>query len=136
MQLWKPRKEPTPLSEDRGLFKSGVVDISLTLLPFTKKSSRGDLIYVGAIDGSEVEVVFAGRRVSDTEPLNQAVARQKKSSDAERNFQLNAKGVWRTKLVSQNEIEAERVYQFVVAEWSVPDENGGGTTFGEPPLTE
>ncbi|MEO0917054.1 MAG: hypothetical protein AAFY31_08740, partial [Pseudomonadota bacterium] len=45
----KPRKEPTPLGEDQGLFRSCPVDISLTLLPFSKKSSRGFRRYMCAL---------------------------------------------------------------------------------------
>lgn len=124
------------MGEDQGLFRSCPVDISLTLLPFSKKSSRGDLIYIGKIDGSEVEVLFAGRRAMDLGPLRRAMRRHIKAPNSDSGIILNAKGVWRTRLVPLNDVETDRIYQFVVAEWSIPNENGGGTVFGEPPLTE
>ncbi|MEM7719028.1 MAG: hypothetical protein AAF222_07475 [Pseudomonadota bacterium] len=124
------------MSEDSGLFRSEVIDISLTLLPFNKRSSRGDLIYIGMINGAEVEVVFAGRRMSAIGPLKRAIAQGTHGTQKTVGFALNAKGVWRTRLVPRDDLDVQRVYQFVVAEWTVPNEKGGATTFGEPPLKD
>ncbi|MEM6384820.1 MAG: hypothetical protein AAF718_01160 [Pseudomonadota bacterium] len=135
MQHRKPRaRDVSPAKEDRGLYKSAVVDVSLTLTPFSKRSSRGDHIYMGAINGTDVEVVFPGRRAEKIDALRHAFSKKKAAKPGDASLKFQARGVWRTRLVERDGMETERVYQFLVSEWIVPSDNGEGVLFGEPPL--
>lgn len=126
----------TPREEDAGIFKTPVIDVALDLSPFVRKSSRGDAIYIGLIGDKEVEVVFPGRRAQDLGRLRSALAERQKQTHGHANLPILAKGVWRSRNMEEDGLVTERVYQFMVSEWHIPDENGGGTSFGEPPLKE
>jgi len=126
----------TPLEEDLGIFKTPVIDVALDLSPFVRKSSRGDAIYIGVISDKEVEVVFPGRRTQDLGRLRSALADRQNQAHGPANLPILAKGVWRSRNMEEDGLVTERVYQFMVSEWHLPDENGGGTSFGEPPLKE
>lgn len=124
----------TSVEEDVGIFKTSVIDVALELTPFTRKSSRGDAIYIGLLNGAEVEVVFPGRRVQALGGLKSALSRQSKLAGGAANLPIRAKGVWRTRNLEEEGLLTERIYQLVVSEWHIPDESGGGTSYGEPPL--
>ena len=127
--------DPSPLKEDRGIFKTGVVDIRLDLSPLRRRSSRGDLVCIGFIEDTEVEVVFPGRRAADTGPLDAELShtvRRARSGQGAR-LPLRARGIWRSRVVELDKSEAKRVYQFLVAEWTLRNTAGLDTTYGELP---
>lgn len=127
--------KPSPLEEDSGIFKTGVVDVRLDLSPSRRQSSRGDLICIGFFEDTEVEVVFPGRRCEDTRPLQSElgrIARRARTRSAAR-MPFQARGVWRTRVMETDEVEVTRIYQFLVAEWTLRNEDGLFTTYGAPP---
>ncbi len=125
----------SPLEDDRGIFKTGVVDVRVDLSPSRRRSSRGDLVFVGFFETAEVEVVFPGRRRTETGPLEEElwrVARRARTSSAAR-MPFEARGVWRTRVIESDAVEVTRIYQFLVAQWTIRNADGLSTTYGEPP---
>ncbi len=125
----------SPLKEDIGLFKTGVVDVRLDLSPSRRHSSRGDLICIGFFENTEVEVVFPGRRCEDARPLESElgrIARRARTRSAAR-MPFQARGVWRARIMESDEVEVKRIYQFLVAEWTLRNDDGLLTTYGAPP---
>lgn len=100
----------------------------------SRTSSRGDLVCIGYIGDAEVEVVFPGRRQSETGPLKTELGRvtKGKSGRAGR-LPIRLRGIWRTRLISLDDVESKRMYQFLVSEWVLRNTQGLDTSFGEPP---
>ncbi len=46
---------------------------------------------------------------------------------------FEARGVWRARIMESDEVEVKRIYQFLVAEWTLRNEEGLFTTYGAPP---
>ena len=123
------------MKEDSGIFKTGVVDVRMDLSPSRRRSSRGDLICIGFFEAAEVEVVFPGRRREETGPLEGElwrITRQARTA-SEARLPFEARGVWRTRVVDSDAVEVKRIYQFLVAQWSIRNADGLLTTYGEPP---
>ena len=53
-------------AEDAGLFKAGINKIVIDVIPELRRNNRKDLVVTGFVRGTEVEVLFAGRRRADT----------------------------------------------------------------------
>jgi len=125
--------------EDRGIFKTKVVEMRLDLTPALRRSSRGDLICIGTVSGAEVEVIFPGRRSADTKVLAKELAvverARRQGGLARKTLPLAATGTWRARIVEEDGLEPKRIYQFMVAEWTFANSNGAEETFGEPPAT-
>lgn len=127
--------KPSPQKEDRGIFKTGVVEVRLHLSPLSRRSSRGDLICIGFIDDSEVEVVFPGRRRNETGALEAELGRVARKAQGGRSARMPflARGIWRSRVVELDAVESKRVYQFLVAQWTIRNSAGQDTTYGELP---
>lgn len=125
---------PTPLREDHGIFKTGVVEVRLDLAPMSRTASRGDLVCIGHIADAEVEVVFPGRRQSETGPLKTELGRVAKGKSGRTGrLPVRLRGIWRTRLIALDDVESIRMYQFLVSEWVLRNAQGLDTSFGEPP---
>ena len=131
----KAKSEFRAIDEDMGIFKRGVVDVRLHLTPLRRQSSRDDFICVGLVQDAEVEVVFPGRRKGMTGPLeNQLIAIKKEAkASALPSIPVRARGTWRTRIIELDDLERQRVYQFLVSEWTIPGPNGAEVTYGEQP---
>lgn len=136
----------SPINEDIGLFKSGVVDVRIDVSPMRRTTSRGDLLCVGYLKDVEIELVFPGRRRRDTSPLETQLDRALKLRSNEAlsknrpmpmpihvRYPLRARGTWRTRLVGLDEDEVERRYQLLIASWVIRDAAGLEKQFGEAP---
>ena len=144
------RRDPEdicPKTEDWGIFKNMTVLVRLDLTPLRRETSRGDLLCIGYLDDSRVEVVFPGRRrdaaaILETELdhflRSENTAAQLRGAPirhaAKLRFPLMAEGTWRTRLGDTDEDEVERIYQFMVASWTLLDHTGREQSFGEAPI--
>ncbi len=142
-----PLEDVSPSSEDWGIFKDSVVNVQIHLTPLRRETSRGDLMSVGFLDETRIEVIFPGRR------RRAAVAFEKELDVFMRNetsaalskglvkphavtlrFPIFAEGIWRVRLNEADEDEFERVYQFVAARWTFRNHKGQDQELGESPI--
>lgn len=144
------REEPEdicPQSEDWGIFKNQTVTVRLKLTPLRRETSRGDLLCAGYLDDARIEVVFPGRRREAAAVLEAELDKFLRAENAAATsrgapvphavnlrFPLVAEGTWRTRLREAEEEEWERMYQFMVASWTLRDHTGQEQSFGEPPI--
>ena len=141
-----PATAITPVKEDSGLFKKGVVPFDFELVPHKARSSRGDLVIKGFFQKeTQIDVIFAGRRAMETAPLELCLERAFSNAirDAARKqtqtnidnirFPIHVEGSWRPHFLSDMSGWETRSYQFLVAEWSFADEPGTKVVFGELP---
>ncbi|AZV79636.1 hypothetical protein EBB79_18340 [Parasedimentitalea marina] len=137
----------TPAKEDTGLYKKGVVQFDMELVPHKARSSRGDLVIKGFFQSeTQVDVIFAGRRATETAPLELCLERVFSTSVrmARRNqtqinidsirFPVRVEGSWRPHFLRDMSGWETRSYQFLVAQWSFTDETGTQVEFGELPV--
>ncbi len=133
----------TPAEEDSRLFVKDVVEVELELTPLRRMSSRSDLVIAGFISGSEIEVVFAGRRRAAVAPLTATLDRLSRGAKlVNTETQLHndircavrAQGCWRKSVVEEAKGLIERRHQFLVARWSFSGSDGTEKTYGEAPI--
>ena len=141
-----PATSITPVREDSGLFKKGVVPFDIELVPHKARSSRGDLVIKGFFQkDTQIDVIFAGRRAVETAPLEMCLERTFSNAvrDASRKqqqinidnirFPVHVEGSWRPHFLRDMSGWETRSYQFLVAQWSFTDETGAKVEFGELP---
>ncbi|WP_083098558.1 hypothetical protein [Pseudophaeobacter leonis] len=104
-------KDVTPKSEDTGLFKKDLGQFAVALVPHMKRSSRGDLVIRGYLNGtSEIYVIFAGRRAKEAAPIENLLnakfkraveealkARRAPPEVSQIRLPLNVEGAWRSR---------------------------------------
>ena len=142
-----PIEDVTPTNEDWGIFKGSIVTVQLHLTPLRRSTTRNDLLCVGFLGGTRVEVVFPGRRRKDAVALEadlDAYLRAKSRAARAKGLQaphvisirfpLSAEGVWRVRLDEAGDDDVERVYQFMAARWTWLDPEGGQKSSGETPI--
>ncbi|WP_300032183.1 hypothetical protein [uncultured Roseobacter sp.] len=144
----RPLQEITPASEDAGLFRGEICNQVIELVPQTRRTERGDLIIRGIVDAKySIDVFFAGRRVKNAEPLERrlksmltnarAFARKEGGRDVrvdDLRWRVLVEGAWRRRTQRDESGWETGTYHLVVSRWSMPDEDGITTVFGEPPL--
>ncbi len=136
-------RELAALKEDQGIFKRGVVDVALKITPIRRITSRGDVSCIGFMDDKEVDVIFPGRRSSQSAALikllddmvlasNETAVRERRPmpSPIHIRYPLKAEGTWRTK-TTEDDVPEKR-YQFLAARWRVAGP-GGERVFGVLP---
>lgn len=136
------------LKEDAGIFKGGVVDVAFEVTPLRKRTTRGDMLVMGFINGVGIEVIFPGRRRASTGPLlsrldhlvrqaNREAQQAKKPTPSmmQIRFPLKAQGTWRTRIHRDPHDIVERTHQLLVARWTMRDGAGIERTYGDPPVT-
>ncbi|MCG7624025.1 hypothetical protein [Epibacterium sp. Ofav1-8] len=145
------RRAQTPVSpeyEDSGLFKGGVIQVQLALVPVFGTTSRGDCTTRGFnADGCEVSVVFAGRRRPHFEAIyNQLryMYAQAHHMDAIRGvkmrdvndiqLQVQCEGAWRARMLVDENGQERRSLQFMLARWAFQAHDGQTLRFGTAPL--
>ncbi|PCJ08435.1 MAG: hypothetical protein COB16_07005 [Rhodobacteraceae bacterium] len=142
-----PASAITPKKEDSGLFKKGIVQFSMELVPYKARTSRGDLVIKGFFQqDTQVDVIFAGRRAMETAPLELCLERQfslavrmaNRSQTSTPNvdsirFPVQVEGSWRPHFLRDLSGWETRSFQFLVAQWSFTDETGSSVEFGELP---
>lgn len=138
----------TPAYEDAGLFKTAICQQMLELMPQMRRNDRGDLIVRAFVDRKiEIDVFFAGRRAAEVGPLEQQLKSlmshvRKQSSEAgapppdvtKIRLPVRVEGAWRRSLQRDDSGWETGSYHFVVARWSLLDEEGNTVSFGEAPV--
>lgn len=137
-------------AEDAGLFKAGINKIVIDVIPELRRNNRKDLVVTGFVRGTEVEVLFAGRRRADTLELCRRLKQlriadhppkrihTRKSEDCVPNeapaMPLALEGAWRPRYWYDHEGSVHRVYQFIAARWIFISSCGQQQMFGVPSI--
>ncbi|MEL6921512.1 MAG: hypothetical protein AAFO77_10925 [Pseudomonadota bacterium] len=142
----RDKADVTPLIEDQGLFARPPIEVAIEFVPRVGKNDRGDTVIVGYVsDSASIEVVFAGRRAGQAQPLIAALkalwtsANLGSSSRAEPpnvgDVRLRAKvfGSWRPRFPVDAEGWQECEFQLLAAKWTYSPRSGVAETFGELP---
>lgn len=131
--------------DESHLFTAGTVKVTVDVTPEWRKSPQGDLMLRGYIAGKEIEVVFAGRRqaaaVQLTQRLQQVVDKAKSSAKAagrtpthaDIRQRLHIDGVWRVRLLAEQQGMPVRRFQLVAARWRYRGVDGVVHVDGEIP---
>lgn len=144
-----PPRKITPKSEDLGLFKKDLGQFWVALVPHIKRSSRGDLVIRGYLNGtSEVFVIFAGRRTKQALPVESrlkamfaraARAAAKSQSDPPQinkiRLPVHIEGAWRPRFQSDDSGWDQRSFQLLASRWAFADAEGVTNLGGRPPFT-
>lgn len=143
----RPIEDVTPSTEDWGIFKDSVVSVPFHLTPLRRETSRGDLMCIGFLDDTRIEVIFPGRRRRAATVLEKdldnflretgraATSKGQTAPHAVKlRFPIHAEGIWRVRLSEAEEDEFARVYQFVAARWSYVNHLGETKEMGESPI--
>ncbi|GAB5431483.1 MAG: hypothetical protein EpisKO_08530 [Epibacterium sp.] len=138
----------TPEYEDSGLFKGGIIQVRLALVPVFGTTSRGDCTARGFnAAGTEVTAVFAGRR----RPHFQAIYTQLRYMYAQaqqrdllqggkmrdvNDIQLpvQCEGAWRAVTTTDAHGVAHKNLQFMLARWAFQAHDGQTLKFGTAPV--
>ncbi|MGR3514072.1 MAG: hypothetical protein ACU0GG_15035 [Paracoccaceae bacterium] len=147
--LQPARKSHEPLRpdvrEDSLHFRSGTVSVEVKVTPQRRKTMTGDLVLRGFIEGKEIEVVFPGRRQAAAVPLMQRLMSKhhlakmgegKNGVPAQpeaTHMVLKVDGVWRVRLMNEQDAKPERRFQLVVARWRFRGPDGVQHVFGHLP---
>ncbi len=134
----------SPEYEDSGLFKGGIVQVKLALVPVFETSSRGDCTVRGfSAEGKDVTVIVAGRR----RPHFQSLYDQLRYMYAQAHYQDNIRGLrmrnvnsiqlpvqcegtWRARMTLDEHGRETRSIQFMMARWAFQRHDGQTLTFG------
>lgn len=131
-------------AQDAQLFPSGIVQITAEVTPQRRRTKQGDLILRGFIQEKEIEVVFPGHRSTAAAPLLQKLqanihqARHESTGSASNlaalsRLKLKIDGVWRVRLLTEQQGMPERRFQFIAARWRFRGSNGVEQAFGYMP---
>ncbi|WP_425039060.1 hypothetical protein [Primorskyibacter sp. S187A] len=137
-----------PETEDIGIFKAPMTDVSVTVTPARARNNRGDVLLKGFVNGtSGMEVLFAGRRRAIAEPLvahlNRRWAQMRRAAGSDKmdrietssvRIPIQVLGCWRTRFETEEDGWRSKIHQLVVAQWSLTTPDGQRVTHGEAPL--
>jgi hypothetical protein len=143
-----PTQNITPKSEDTGLFKKDLGQFAVALVPHMKRSSRGDLVIRGYLNGtSEVYVIFAGRRAKEAVPVEnrlkamfvkateEALKARKMPPEVNKiRLPVNVEGAWRSRFQRDVSGWDHRSFQFLASRWAFLDADGVTNLGGRPPF--
>jgi len=143
-----PPRDLTPEYEDAGLFKHGVCNVLVALVPIVDHNSRGDVIIKGYVkDNLEIAVTFAGRRRVEVSPivanlkslgmrvLHAASENKIAAPDISTiRFPLQVEGAWRPRFEAKENGWDLRTYHLIAARWAVMDRQGKTMKFGAAPV--
>ncbi len=139
-----------PEVEDGGLFKGGVVQVQLALVPVFETTSRGDCsVRAFNAQGADVTVIFAGRRRQNFQPLYDQLRymyAQAHYADAMRGIKMRdvnsiqlavqCEGAWRARVTLDEYGRETRSVHFMVARWAFQAHDGQTLTYGAPPILQ
>ncbi|AHC99729.1 hypothetical protein [Leisingera methylohalidivorans] len=137
----------TPQIEDAGLFKSEVRNVPVQLVPVVTGNNRGDLVVKGIVSpGSEIEVVFAGRRkreaaglIEQMKKLRAQGVRSAMNGDEAMSYPRNlrlpvqVRGTWRLRFERDASGWEVKSYQLLAAQWAFAGAEGDTVLSGWPP---
>lgn len=134
----RPAWQITPLIEDGGLFKREVRDVAVELVPVFWRNNRNDLLVTGLVPpGTEIEVVFAGRRTREAVSLVDRMKHLRRQGlrcadsghealNAVRQLRLavQIRGTWRLRFERDDSGWEAKKYQLIAAQWAFHDLDG------------
>lgn len=140
--------QTNPAYEDAGLFKNTTSPLKVELVPQLHRNARQDLVVRGFINGHQIDVIFAGRRVAQAAPLEAQLAAM--ISQARRQALGNGtmpevdtlrlptriEGAFRPKFVRDAAGCETRSYHFMAARWTMIDSTGNIDVYGAAPLVK
>ncbi|TNJ43377.1 hypothetical protein [Phaeobacter sp. B1627] len=140
----RARGKITPEYEDSGLFKGGIVQVQLALVPVFGATSRGDCTARAFnAEGTDVTVIFAGRRRPHFQPLYSQLRymyAQAQQADALRGAKMRdvnsiqlpvqCEGAWRARIERDERGQETRSMQFMVARWGFQGHDGRTLNYG------
>ncbi len=143
----RPAWQITPLIEDGGLFKREVRDVAVELVPVFWRNNRNDLLVTGLVPpGTEIEVVFAGRRTREAVSLVDRMKHLRRQGlrcadsghealNAVRQLRLavQIRGTWRLRFERDDSGWEAKKYQLIAAQWAFHDLDGFRVVAGCPP---
>lgn len=143
----RPPMQVTPLIEDAGLFKREVREVPVELVPVFSRNNRGDLVVKGFVQPqTEVEVVFAGRRLREAASLVERMkqlrmqgARSALNGHEAMNqisrlrLPVRVRGTWRLRFEPDASGWEVKSYQLLAAQWGFTDLEGYTVLAGWPP---
>jgi len=133
----------SPAEEDAGLFQTPILHLTAEIIPRFARNGRNDVIIQGFLNsGHEFDVVIAGRRAQQADPL--LLHMRTLWSEANRVVRMNSEpvkpeevrckisvdGAWRPQFKIDQEGWQTRRHQFLAARWSWTDQNGNDMQFG------
>ena len=132
--------------EDADLFPSGVVKVRMALSPRAGENRRGDWVVAGVLsDGTEVQVVFAGRRSKATQALRRELAMMWRKAITEARAKntpapdaskvllpIMLEGGWRALFRRGEDGWETRKYQLMAARWTYVLSDESVEVAGEP----
>ena len=140
----KPAHLVSPEGEDDGIYRSGIVRLTVRLVPVFGRNTRGDLMIKGYVGPeSAIDVVFPGRRRRDASDLEQRLkAEWQRIAQAARSrgrtpdietarLPVMVEGAWRPRFRRDDQGWQTRDHQFYAARWAFVDQAGQSVTFGE-----
>lgn len=143
----KPASEVTPDYEDSGIFKTPTTQLVVGLVPRLGRNTRLDLMIKGFVQGeAAIDVVFAGRRRAQAEPLVQMLnalwTRANRQADKtgsppevdDVRLPVRIEGCWRPRFARDDQGWQTRTFQLYASRWLVTDSAGTAHAFGEPPV--
>lgn len=144
----RPASTVTPLIEDGGLFKREVRDVAVELIPVFSLNNRRDLVVEGVVrPGTEIEVVFAGRRAPHAASLVErmkvmrsiGVQQSANGHDAmtrlkQLRLSIQVRGTWRLRFEPDDSGWEIKKYQLLAAQWAFQDIEGYKVLAGWPPV--
>lgn len=133
----------TPAQEDAGLFQTPILSLTAHIIPRFSRNGRNDVIIQGFLDaGQEFDVVIAGRRAQQADPLllhmrtlwseaNRVVRMDSEPVKPEDvRCPLHVDGAWRPQFKIDQEGWQTRRHQFLAANWRWTDQKGNEMRFG------
>lgn len=143
----RPASQITPQIEDAGLFKREVRDVPVELVPVFSRNNRRDLVVKGIVrPDTEIEVVFAGRRMREAAPLVERMKRLRaqgvRSAETGHDamvqirrlrLPVQVRGAWRLRFEPDASGWEVKSYQLLAAQWAFTDLDGATVICGWPP---
>lgn len=135
----------SPAYEDQGVFPSPMLRMAVELTPQMSRNGRGDvLVRAFADNGTEIIVVFAGRRAKLFKPLEarlrQLVKDARKANSGEDpddvRLPLRVEGAWRSKFARDEAGWETRQYHLMAAQWAIDTPFQPLRFTGEAPKTQ
>lgn len=128
----------SPAYEDQGIFKMGLVSVSVWLLPEFARTGRGDVVIRGLFAASRdqnlrFDAIFAGRRRRFAEGLmRQLRPRAQNTEQADRVLPMQLNGAWRYRYDLDEQGWQTTQRQFMVAQYIETGPRGESVIVGEP----
>ncbi|NIZ12800.1 hypothetical protein [Phaeobacter sp. HF9A] len=143
----RARHKVSPEYEDSGLFKGGLIQVQLAMVPVFGTTSRGDCtVQALNAEGGKVTAVFAGRRRPHFQALYSQLRymfAQAQAADSRRGVEMRpitdiqlpvqCEGAWRAVTSCDETGQERRHLQLLLARWAFVTDDGRTLHYGVAP---